>query len=594
MGSVLSAFQQKVKHHLEVIYDGILPQDELDNLVPLLMSKIGISSEEDCHYPTPHKNRWDESDIIMITYGDSVIKQDNNNEFAQIEKPLFTLKNFIDEYLSSVVSHVHILPFFPYSSDDGFSVIDYSSVNQSLGDWEDIESIAKDYGLMTDLVINHCSARSQWFQNFIAQEGAGHDFFFTASPDDDTSLVVRPRTSDLLKEVETAAGIKHVWCTFSHDQVDFDFRNPKVLVAFVDIIRLYLEKGTKVFRLDAIAFLWKIVGSTSINLYQTHEVVRLIRTLVEHVAPNTIIITETNIPNRENLTYLGNANEAHAIYNFSLPPLLLHTLVSGDCTYLKSWMMSMPPAQNGTSYFNFIASHDGIGLRPAEGLLDTAELNTLAACMQSFGGKVSWRMAEGGKQKPYELNIALIDALKGTLDGEDEFQLSRFICAHAIMLGLEGIPGIYIHSLIATPNDEEKVINTGQNRGINRHRWDINELTKLLANAESMHAKVLSKLSMLIRIRKSQPAFHPNATQFTLQLGKQIFGYWRQSSDRQQSIFCISNISNETLSVRLSDINLIENNMWYDLIEEKTIQHDQEELFFSPYQTMWISNKSTG
>jgi sucrose phosphorylase len=559
-----------------------------------LQKSIDVNSPDDCHYPTPHKNRWDESDIIMITYGDSVVENTEGVEFGFSQKPLKTLRRFINEYCDSIISHVHILPYFPYSSDDGFSIIDYSIVNQSLGDWDDIEAISKEYGLMTDVVINHCSARSKWFENFSQQDGIGNDYFFTASPDDDLSMVVRPRTSDLLKEVDTPNGLKHVWCTFSHDQVDFDFRNPKVLIAFVDIIRLYLNKGTTVFRLDAIAFLWKVPGSQSINLAETHEVVRLLRTLIEHTAPNTIIITETNIPNRENLTYFGNANEAHAIYNFSLPPLLINTLVTGDCSYLKSWMMSMPPAQNGTTYFNFIASHDGIGLRPAEGLLNDQEIKDLAACMQKFGGKVSWRQTENGQQKPYEINIALIDALKGSTKGSDQYQLPRFICAHAIMLGLEGIPGIYIHSLLGTSNDEDKVKNTGQNRGINRHRWDFDKLVDALSTTQSTHAKVLSALSMLIRIRRSQPAFHPNATQFTLQLGKKIFGYWRQSIDRTQSVFCLSNITDEIQEVRLSDINLIENHLWYDLIAAAPITPATDQLLLDPYQTIWISNKATG
>ncbi|MFT5713053.1 MAG: sucrose phosphorylase [Glaciecola sp.] len=559
-----------------------------------MQKSIDVNSPDDCHYPTPHKNRWDESDIIMITYGDSVVENTEGVEFGFSQKPLKTLRRFINEYCDSIISHVHILPYFPYSSDDGFSIIDYSIVNQSLGDWDDIEAISKEYGLMTDVVINHCSARSKWFENFSQQDGIGNDYFFTASPDDDLSMVVRPRTSDLLKEVDTPNGLKHVWCTFSHDQVDFDFRNPKVLIAFVDIIRLYLNKGTTVFRLDAIAFLWKVPGSQSINLAETHEVVRLLRTLIEHTAPNTIIITETNIPNRENLTYFGNANEAHAIYNFSLPPLLINTLVTGDCSYLKSWMMSMPPAQNGTTYFNFIASHDGIGLRPAEGLLNDQEIKDLAACMQKFGGKVSWRQTENGQQKPYEINIALIDALKGSTKGSDQYQLPRFICAHAIMLGLEGIPGIYIHSLLGTSNDEDKVKNTGQNRGINRHRWDFDKLVDALSTTQSTHAKVLSALSMLIRIRRSQPAFHPNATQFTLQLGKKIFGYWRQSIDRTQSVFCLSNITDEIQEVRLSDINLIENHLWYDLIAAAPITPATDQLLLDPYQTIWISNKATG
>ena len=573
----------KVKHHLEFIYADVDLPLTIDQLAVSLMKTIGIDDEVDIAQPQSHYNYWDEDDIIMITYGDSVIDGD--------ERPLVTLNRFLHRYCKNTVNNVHILPFFPYSSDDGFSVIDYSSVNESLGTWEDIEAIAKDYGLMTDLVINHCSARSAWFDNFVKGEGTGSDFFFTADPADDLSMVTRPRVSPLLRETETAKGTKHVWCTFSHDQVDFDFRNPNVLLAFVDIIRLYIDKGAKLFRVDAVAFLWKIVGTNCINLPQTHEVIRLLRTLIEHVDPSIIIITETNIPNRENLTYFGNANEAHAIYNFSLPPLLVNTLVSGDCKYLKSWMMSMPPAQNGTAYFNFIASHDGIGLRPAEGLLSDEEISELVHTMQNFGGKISWRASDHGQQKPYEINITLFDALQGTIKGPDRWQIDRFICAHAIMLGMEGIPGLYIHSLLGTSNDYEKVANTGQNRSINRRRWELTELEALLDSPYSQHHKVLTRLSQLIRVRKAQPAFHPNATQFTLQLGNQIFGYWRQSLDRKQSVFCISNISDEEQSVLLSDINLIGTDNWIDLITRQEIALSSSFLQMKPYQTLWISNQ---
>ncbi|MDY6977708.1 MAG: sugar phosphorylase [Pseudomonadota bacterium] len=573
----------KVKHHLESIYADVALDVSYETLATELMNTIGIQQQTDIASPKSHHNYWDEDDIIMITYGDSVIDDD--------ERPLVTLNKFLHRYCKNTVNNVHILPFFPYSSDDGFSVIDYSTVNESLGSWDDIEAIAADYGLMTDLVINHCSARSVWFDNFIKGEGPGSDFFFTADPSDDLSMVTRPRVSPLLRETETANGTKHVWCTFSHDQVDFDFRNPKVLLAFIDIIKLYIDKGAKIFRLDAVAFLWKIVGTNCINLFQTHEVIRLIRTLIEHVDPSIIIITETNIPNRENLTYFGNANEAHAIYNFSLPPLLVNTLVTGDCSYLKSWMMSMPPAQNGTAYFNFIASHDGIGLRPAEGLLSEEEISDLVHAMQHFGGKMSWRASEHGQQKPYEINITLFDALQGTIKGPDKYQVDRFICAHAIMLGMEGIPGIYIHSLLGTSNDYEKVANTGQNRSINRKRWDFSELEALLDSPFSQHHKVLTRISQLIRIRKAQPAFHPNATQFTLQLNNQLFGYWRQSLDRKQSIFCISNISDEEQTILLSDINLIGTDNWIDLITRDEIALSSGFLKMKPYQVLWISNQ---
>jgi sucrose phosphorylase len=573
----------KVKHHLEYIYADVPLEHSLESLTMSLMETMGIKPDEDVSLPQSHSNYWDEEDIIMITYGDSVIDGD--------ERPLVTLNRFLNRYSKNTINNVHILPFFPYSSDDGFSVIDYSSVNDALGSWDDIEAIAKDYGLMTDLVINHCSARSVWFDNFIKGEGPGSDFFFTGDPADDLSIVTRPRVSPLLRETETKDGTKHVWCTFSHDQVDFDFRNPKVLLTFIDIIRLYIDKGAKIFRLDAVAFLWKIVGTNCINLPQTHEVIRLIRTLIEHVDPSIIIITETNIPNRENLTYFGNANEAHAIYNFSLPPLLVNTLVTGNCKYLKSWMMSMPPAQNGTAYFNFIASHDGIGLRPAEGLLDDEEISELVHTMQNFGGKISWRASDHGQQKPYEINITLFDALQGTTKGPDKWQIDRFICAHAIMLGMEGIPGIYIHSLLGTSNDYEKVANTGQNRSINRRRWDFKELEALLDSPYSQHHKVLTRLSQLIRIRKAQPAFHPNATQFTLQLNESIFGYWRQSLDRKQSIFCISNVSDEEQTILLSDINLIGTDNWIDLVTRQQIALSDAFLQLKPYQTLWISNQ---
>jgi len=578
----IDVLKNKLKQQLSFIYSEIELSTEYDTLCDELMEIMRLNKDT-IHPPIPHANHWTEKDAIMITYGDSVMQEN--------EKPLVTLQDFMQRYIGDVINSVHILPFFPYSSDDGFSVIDYSSVNESLGGWDEIKAIATKRRLMSDLVINHCSSRSAWFENFIRGEGIGHDYFFTASPDDDLSDVVRPRTSDLLRETETADGKKYVWCTFSHDQVDFDFRNPEVLMSFVFIIRLYLDMGVRIFRFDAVAFLWKKVESSSINLPETHEVVRLLRALIEHAQPDAIIITETNIPNSQNLTYLGNANEAHSIYNFSLPPLLINTLVTGDCLYLKRWLMSMPPPQNGTTYFNFIASHDGIGLRPAEGLLSDYELTTLVETMQTFGGKVSWRNTEFGQQKAYEINIALFDALQGTTRGKDDLGLQRFICAHAIMFALEGIPGIYIHSLLGTQNDYDKVANTQQNRSINRHRWDYEQLQKHLDNPKDHHAIVLSSLKELLQLRIKQPAFHPNATQFTLHLGEQLFGFWRQSQDRQQSIFCISNITDQDIELPVHDLNLVMTSNWFELISGEELEMHQETMLLKPYQTLWLTNK---
>lgn len=573
--------RQAVLHHLHSIYKDSLDDDGYAHLLEQLIELMRLP--DDTRPMTPYQNKWDQADIAVICYG--------NNLLSTEQLPLQNLKQFLDQHLHECINIVHILPFFPFCSDDGFAVKDYFQVNPELGDWTHIQEIADQYKVMADLVINHGSSSSQWFANFMAGEGEGHDFFYTTHADAPISDVVRPRTSPLLRPTETAHGLQHVWCTFSHEQVDFDFRNPEVLKTFVRIIRFYLDQGVRLFRLDAVAFLWKQPGTSCLNLPETHEVVRLLRLLVEQAQSDAIIITETNIPNRENLSYFGNANEAHWVYNFSLPPLLLNTMITGNCGYLRQWLMSMPPAQNGTAYFNFIASHDGIGLRPAEGLLSDSEIAALITTMQGFGGEISWRAAENGIKKPYEINIALFDALQGTIAGPDQWQIPRFLCAHAIMMALEGIPAFYIHSLLATGNDYERLQQTGHSRAINRHQWQMETLEATLAAPQSANSQVFRQLRSLIELRQRQPAFHPNATQFTLQLGEHLFGFWRQSMDRRQSIFCIFNVHNQPHALRVADLNLVLTDNWHDLVSGDVLEPTTETLDLSPYQVLWLSNR---
>ena len=566
----------RLEGHLQFIY----PDLDTSRLADRLIAELQLDEERT--RPRWLKNNWSEKDVAVITYANSFLREG--------EKPLHTLATFLENHLRKDISWVHILPFYPFSSDDGFAVIDYSQVNESFGDWQDIEEIAADFKLMADLVINHCSGMSRWFEQFKQCRKPGRDYFLEVDPGTDLSQVVRPRTTPLLREVQTLEGSKHIWCTFSHDQPDLNFRNPDVLLEMVRIIKLYIDRGVKVFRLDAVAFLWKEPGTTCLNLDQTHEIVRLLRTLIEYYRAGTSLITETNIPNRENIAYFGNANEAHMIYNFSFPPLLLNTLVTGNCHALKNWMMSMPPAQAGTTFFNFIASHDGIGLRPLEGLVSDEELNQLISVMENNGGMVSWRSHEEGEARPYEINITLFDALKGTLaNPEDGLQEARFIAAHTIMLAIEGIPAFYIHSLLATGNDHEKFANTNNNRAINRHNWDMDELEKLLAG-DNHHHRIFSELQRRIRIRRRQKAFHPNATMFTMHLGDEVFAFWRQSLSRNQSIFCLNNISDREQVVQRTAINLIATETWTDLLSGATIEADQQSLVLAPYQSLWLSN----
>jgi len=574
----MKALELKISQMLTHLY----PDTDASQLMQQLTSIMQCSVN--CASPEPFTNHWNEKDVWVISYGNSIETEG--------EAALKTLHTFLNQYLRDSISGLHILPFFPFSSDDGFAVIDYLQVNDALGDWDDIEAIAKDYDLMADLVINHVSSRSRWFENYKKGVDPGKDYFIEVDPDTDVSEVVRPRPYPLLNEVETLNGQKHVWCTFSPDQVDVNFANPAVLLEFVSIIAQYLQAGVRIFRLDAVAFLWKEIGTPCIHHQKTHEVIKLLRLLIEHKRQDAMVITETNVPNRENLTYFGNVNEAHAIYNFSLPPLLLFTLSSGDCRHLKTWLMSMPPAQQGTCYMNFIASHDGIGVRPAEGLLSDEELDSMLEAMRGFGGKVSMRKMADGSERPYEINISLFDALSGTIaNGADQFQVARFVCAHAIMMGLEGIPALYIQSLFGTQNDLEHMEHTGRARSINRHVWQRDDLVSRLHNPQQHEGQVFRKLTQLLQIRRQQVAFHPNATQFTMHLGLELFGYWRQSIDRSQSIFCISNITDQPQVLKLATVNLIITNDWHDLISGWRIEDPQADVVMQPYQTLWISNR---
>lgn len=561
-----------VQAHLNRIY----PDHDTTTLAERIVTLMPASER-----PKP-QDLWGPQDHLLITYGDSITTAD--------ESPLQTLQRFLDEFVGDTLSSVHILPFFPFSSDDGFAVIDFEAVKPELGDWSDVRSLAERYRLMFDLVINHASSEHKWFQQFQNGEQPGAEYFIAIAEDTDLEEVVRPRATPLLRETQTPEGIKHVWCTFGHDQIDLNYRNPDLLIEMLGVLKRYLNEGASIIRLDAVGFLWKEIGTSCMHLPQTHEVVKLMRTLVDLYAPGTILITETNVPNHENLSYFGNRNEAHIIYNFSLAPLVTHALLSGNPTYLNRWMRSMPPAPVGCTYLNFTASHDGIGMRPAEGLLSDEEQLQLVETVQAFGGLVSTRRTPHG-DKVYELNISLFDAFKGTFAGEDEFQVERFLCSQTIMMGLEGVPAFYIHSLLATPNDHAGVKRTSRNRSINRHRWDNQELRALLADPTSVQSKVLRELLRRIRLRGEQPAFDPSATQFTLNLKPVFFGFWRQSRDRQQSIFAVHNLTNQPQELALEDLNLISTDPWCDLLAHQDMQGIYGTLDLEPYQCVWLSNR---
>ncbi|MEM9828885.1 MAG: sugar phosphorylase [Planctomycetota bacterium] len=574
----------RIAKHLSAIYENADHTELARRLILAFDPDASGESSAAWNLPAerPAPTRYRESDILLLTYADSICSEG--------QPPLKTFKQFIDQWVGDAVSTIHLLPFFPYSSDDGFAVVDYEHVRRDLGSWDEIEALAQSHELMFDIVVNHVSSKHAWFQQFLSGEEPGKDYFLTVNPQTNLSDVVRPRTNPLLRPTPTPQGLAHVWCTFSHDQVDLNFSNPDVLVEMVGVVGRYVRHGASILRLDAIAYLWKQIGTSCIHLPQTHEIVRLMRTLLDHLSPGTRLITETNVPNNENLSYFGNRNEAHIIYNFSLAPLIVHALLSGQSQYLQRWMRGMPPAPVGCTYLNFTASHDGIGMRPAEGLLDDSEQQRVVDAIRSFGGLISTRQMPDGSERIYELNISFFDALKGTFSGTDSLQVERFLCSQTIAMGIEGIPAIYIHSLLATHNDFDGVRKTGRNRTINRHRWDHADLMGRLNDPQSDTARVHSELIRRLRIRRNQPAFSPDATQFTLILENHFFGFWRQSTDRRQSVFAVHNLTGQIQSLSLEDLNLTSTDQWFDLIGGTTMPGMYESIDVQPYGCLWISN----
>lgn len=564
--------------HLDLIY----PNRDTAELAERICAAFALAPET----PTPSQDgaphgHWSEADSFLITYGDTILSDAN--------EPLQNVLDFLTHHLSGVVNGVHILPFFPFTSDDGFAVSDYETIRSDLGDWSDISAIGQNYRLMSDVVINHASASHKWFHDFLEDKAPGRDFIKTATSEDDVSEVVRPRPSPLLYAHETAAGEALVWCTFGPDQIDLDFENPDLLCEFIRLLRFYIDKGVTVFRLDAVGFLWKRVGTSCLHLPETHEIIKLMRTLVDHLAADIWLITETNVPAHENLQYFGNGNEAHLIYNFSLPPLLVHALLSGHSTYLRRWMMNTAPTPEGCTVLNFSASHDGIGLRPVEGLLPDDEIALMTEKVQSFGGRLTMRSFED-REVPYEMNTTLFSALQGTLDGPDEHQVDRFIASQTIMMALEGIPAFYVQSFLAGQNDTALAAKTGQNRSLNRAQWQADTIDARLADKTTDMARILSELKRRLTIRKKQKAFHPDATQFTLHTIPGTFGFWRQSLDRRQSLFVITNITREEKQLDMRDINLFDTVQWVDVLSDTHIDTLDNVFTLAPYQSVWITN----
>jgi sucrose phosphorylase len=509
---------------------------------------------------------------ILITYGDQLREPDR--------APLRTLAEFCDEQLRGVVSGIHLLPFYPYSSDDGFSVIDYQQVDPALGTWDDVARIGQHFRLMFDGVINHISAQSEWFKAFLRDDPKYRDYFIAVEGDPDLSQVVRPRTLPLLTEFTTPSGVKKVWTTFSADQIDLNYANPDVLLDIIDVLLFYVAHGAELIRLYAIAYLWKEIGTTCIHLPQTHRVIQLLRAILDEVAPHVQLITETNVPHQDNISYFGGGrNEAQLVYNFALPPLTLHTFRTGDASALTRWAAGLTLPSPQTTFFNFLASHDGIGLNPARGLIGETDIAALVDRVVAHGGRVSYKNNPDGSTSPYELNINYFDALSDPNGDEPlSLQIDRFVAAHAIMFSLAGVPGIYFHSLFGSRSWLEGVTQLRYNRAINRQKFDRAEIERELSDPASLRTQVFQRLKHLLQVRSSSDASDPHSPQQVIELPHAIFAVQRGS------VLCLHNVSDQVQRVALAE-------KWRsarDLLSKRTVEID---VTLQPYEVMWLQHE---
>ena len=563
-------------------------RSKLDNIYKILISKEDIDYFENqiikiiknFNKKNPKKKKIiSEKTTLVICYGDSV--------YSGKKKSIKVFKNFFQKRLKNYFNTIHFLPFYPSSSDSGFAVKDHYKVENKLGSWFDIKNISKSSEIMADMVINHSSARGVWFKNFLKKKEPGKDYFLTVDSKFNTSKVIRPRDHKLLKKITIFNKSDYLWRTFSSDQVDLNFKNPSVLIQFIKIMIHLINNGVTIFRLDAVAYLWKENKSKCINLKQTHEIIKLLRIVINHLNVQTTIITETNLPEKENLSYFGKQDEANWIYNFSLPPLLIHAFLFENSSYLNKWSKNLPQTKNGNNYLNFIASHDGIGIRPTEGLLNKNTLKNFLKRLKKNGSKFSYRKVQNKIKKIYEANITVFNALKKSdFDQAGKFYLERYISAHAIMLSFEGIPAIYFNSIFGTANDEAKFIITGNNRDVNRYRWNLDNITKKLKNNKTKQSIFYKNITSLLNIRRKQKAFHPNASRLNLNFGPKIYGFKRISIDKKQSILCITNLSSKIQKAQLNKAYYI----WNNLIGPK-VEIKNKFLILKPFETIWLSNK---
>jgi len=525
---------------------------------------------------------WDSSSVVLITYPDAIYRKD--------ESTLKTLAEFVRNNLSGISSVIHVLPFLPSTSDGGFAVSNYEKVENTFGDWDDLKNLSINHKIMADLVLNHVSSSHPWVHQFMRSDEPGSSYIVSPSKTDTWEEVIRPRNSSLFTNIKTNNGFKNVWTTFGPDQIDVDWRNPNILLEFLKLLVRYINNGAEWIRLDAIAFIWKEPYTTCLHLEPVHLIVKLLNKCLKIIKPTSVLITETNVPEKENLSYLIDGNEANLAYNFTLPPLLLEAIYTGETDLLYQWLSNWNQLPKSTGLLNFTSSHDGVGLRALEGIMDDKRMHNLLVESEKRGGLVSHRRMSDGKDQPYELNISWWSAMANLGSDMKLFQLERFLLSQVFTLSLKGVPAFYLPSILASPNDLDTFRKTGQRRDLNREKFDANQLLDQLNNIESPASKIISFLSHVVKVRSRLKAFHPES--FMKCISTHVDNcIIIQRGLGDNIVYVICNMSDRFLNIQLLNIiSLLKLSSEKFLIDNITGSHlSADKLKLSPYQVLWVS-----
>lgn len=573
-----------------------------------------------------------QKDMALICYADHVV----STEFS----PIQTLGKVLKEYgISDKLPITHILPFYPWDTDRGFSVKDYYSVNPGYGTWEDIKELGTYTKLMFDFVANHASIENPLVQKALISDHISpedseckeylpyKDFVISYTEDnkpseEDLKQLSRPRNFPVLtkyrvvkndenrkvailgekKEEENVLGEGYVWTTFSRAklddgseetcQIDINYNNPNVFVESVKILLFYVEQSAKLVRLDAIGYIWKKIGSSSLHEPECHKILEALGSVLRIAAPEVITISEVNEPQVNAFTYIGNKEhpEADLAYQFSHFPLAVHAVLTEQSNFYQEWLKTIS-VFGAHQFTTVLGSHDGIGMKPARGLLPEEELERLCKILvEEHQGKPNFAVLPGGKKIIYEVCATPWCIINNPHTNENfDTQLQRYLAVTAMGLCIPGIPAIYWNGLFGMKNYLPEG-GLDENRTVNREIFDYIALKDLLDNETSEIHRCFQAVKYLLATRAKEQAFHPH-TKLTpvVNDSSQVVSCLLDYAAENSQILAVTNVAKQQCKITLDSKDLPTNTSWIDLLSGN--QYTIPNIELNAYQVCWLKQQ---